>query len=124
MSELLLWIYVANGVLLINHEIDSAYWKEWELFRMPGGAAGFVLLHIPLIFVVLLGLVLVARHAALGVAFSFFLSFAGIFAFAIHTYFLKKGREQFNTPVSKAMLAGALLVSIAQLVIIVTYLSL
>ena len=28
MADLLLWLYLANSVLLINHEIDSAYWKE------------------------------------------------------------------------------------------------
>jgi len=26
----LLWLYLANAVLLITHEIDSAYWKEWD----------------------------------------------------------------------------------------------
>ncbi|MHA1463081.1 MAG: DUF6713 family protein, partial [Candidatus Heimdallarchaeota archaeon] len=28
------WLYMVNAVLLILHEIDSAYWKEWELFKM------------------------------------------------------------------------------------------
>ncbi len=57
MPDLLLWLYLTNAVLLINHEIDSAYWKEWELFRLPGGIAGFLLLHFPLLFIVLYGLV-------------------------------------------------------------------
>lgn len=30
--SLLFWIYLVNAVLLINHEIDSAYWQEWKLF--------------------------------------------------------------------------------------------
>jgi len=30
------WLYMVNAVLLILHEIDSAYWKEWELFKMRG----------------------------------------------------------------------------------------
>ena len=30
-------LYLANTALLIAHEIDSAYWKEWELFHLPGG---------------------------------------------------------------------------------------
>jgi len=33
----LFWIYLTNSVLLINQEIDSAYWKEWKLFGLPGG---------------------------------------------------------------------------------------
>jgi hypothetical protein len=33
MADLLFWLYLVNSVLLINHEIDSAYWKEWDLFN-------------------------------------------------------------------------------------------
>ena len=117
MTDLLLWLYLTNAVLLINHEIDSAYWKEWELFRLPGGIAGFLLLHFPLLFIVLYGLVLIVRHSFLGFVFSFILCFGGIFAFVIHTYFLKKGREEFNKPISKMILILTLLVSIAQLIV-------
>lgn len=46
--DILLWLYVVNTVLLINHEIDSAYWHEWELFNMKGGVEGFLLIHLPL----------------------------------------------------------------------------
>ena len=31
-------LYVVNATLLICHQIDSAYWREWELLRVPGGA--------------------------------------------------------------------------------------
>ena len=55
MSDALRWVYLANAVLLILHEIDSAYWREWELFRIPGGIALFLALHVPLLSVVLLG---------------------------------------------------------------------
>jgi hypothetical protein len=116
MPDLLLWLYLINAVLLINHEIDSAYWKEWELLRLPGGIAGFLLLHFPLLFIVLYGLVLIVRQSFLGFVFSFILCFGGICAFVIHTYFLKKGREEFNKPISKMILILMLLVSIAQLI--------
>jgi hypothetical protein len=114
MTDMLLWLYVANAVLLITHEIDSAYWREWELFRLPGGIAGFLLLHIPLLFVVLWGLILVLRHSWWGLIVSLVLSFGGIFAFGIHFYFLKKGRPEFDTAISKSILMGTLAVSITQ----------
>jgi len=117
MPDLLLWLYLTNAVLLINHEIDSAYWKEWELFRLPGGIAGFLLLHFPLLFIVLYGLVLIERQTFLGLIFSFILCFGGIFAFIIHTYFLRKGREEFNKLISKIILILTLLVSIVQLIV-------
>ncbi|MFH1943373.1 MAG: DUF6713 family protein, partial [bacterium] len=98
------WLYLINAVLLILHEIDSAYWKEWELFRIKGGADRFLILHIPILFVVLYGLVSVSRQTFFGLILSLFLSLGGIFAFIIHTIFLKKGHEEFNVPVSKSIL--------------------
>ena len=29
MEDTLFWLYLVNAVILIVHEIDSAYWKEW-----------------------------------------------------------------------------------------------
>ncbi len=114
MSDLLLWLYVVNAVLLIDHEIDSAYWKEWDLFRLPGGIGGFLYLHLPLLLFVLGGLVLISRNASAGLIFSLVVGLGGLFAFFIHTYFLKKGRKEFDTTPSKAILAALLIVSIAQ----------
>ena len=55
MNDLLLWLYLVNAVLLINHEIDSAYWKEWQLFKLPGDITGFLLIHFPLLILILDG---------------------------------------------------------------------
>ena len=30
-------LYLVNASLLVTHEIDSAYWNEWELLHLPGG---------------------------------------------------------------------------------------
>jgi hypothetical protein len=117
MLDPLLWLYLSNAVLLINHEIDSAYWKEWEIFRLPGGITGFLLLHFPLLFVVLYGLVLIVKNSFGGLICSLILSFGGIFAFAIHSYFLKQGRREFDKPISKIILGLTLLVSIVQMVV-------
>ena len=117
MPEVLFWIYLVNSVLLINHEIDSAYWKEWELFKLPGGITGFLLLHIPLVFLILYGLILVFQNSFAGLIFSLVLSLAGIFAFAIHTFFIKKGRSEFKVPISLFILIATLVVSLTQAVI-------
>jgi hypothetical protein len=117
MFDLLFWLYISNAVLLIDHEIDSAYWREWELFKLPGGITGFLLLHIPLLFFILAGLVLVTKNLFSGLVFSFILCLGGIFAFVIHTYFLHKGRTEFNKPFSKIILWLILLVSLIQLAV-------
>lgn len=114
MSQFLFWLYLMNSVLLINHEIDSAYWKEWDLFKLPGGISWFLVLHFPLLFIVLYGLVLVSTHSFAGFIFSLLLCFAGIFAFAIHTYFIKKGRNEFKQPISLFILIATFVVSVVQ----------
>lgn len=114
MFDLLLWIYLTNAVLLITHEIDSAYWKEWELFNLPGGVSGFLVMHIPLLFIILYGLILVFQQSFAGLIISLILSFTGISAFFIHMYFIKKGRDEFKTPISIAILTAILIVSIIQ----------
>ena len=101
MFDLLMWLYFFNSVLLVTHEIDSAYWKEWELFRLPGGITGFLIIHIPLLMFILYGLILISRGSYIGLFFSLILCLGGIFAFSIHTYFLKKGRDEFNIPIPK-----------------------
>jgi hypothetical protein len=114
MAEILSWVYLINSVLLINHEIDSAYWKEWDLFKLPGDITGFLIVHFPLLFVVLYGLILVFQRTFAGLIFSLVLSFGGLFAFAIHTYFIKGGRHEFKTPISLFILIATLIVSLAQ----------
>jgi chromate transport protein ChrA len=103
--------------LLINHEIDSAYWKEWEMFGLPGGITGFLLLHFPLLFIVLYGLVLIVRNSYWGLICSLFLCLGGIFACVIHSYFLKQGRREFDNLISKTILVLTLLVSLVQMTV-------
>jgi hypothetical protein len=114
MPAILFWIYLANTVLLILHEMDSAYWKEWELFHLPGGLTGFLLIHFPLYCLGLYGLVLVSKGTPAGLIYSLVISLAGVAAFSLHTYFLNKGRPEFNTPFSKLILWSTLLLSLVQ----------
>jgi hypothetical protein len=117
MGEFLFWVYLINAVLLINHEIDSAYWKEWDLFRIPGGITGFLIIHFPALFLVLCGLVLVYQGTMAGLIISLILGLSGVFAFTIHTYFIRRGREEFATPISRFILFATLFLSLIQLFI-------
>lgn len=104
MPTILFWLYLVNLTLLILHEMDSAYWKEWDLFRLPGGIAGFLIVHFPVYLAGLYGLVLIAQGARAGLIFSLALGAAGILAFGIHAYFLWQGRSEFNAVISKLIL--------------------
>jgi len=117
MAEHLFWIYLVNAVLIVNHEIDSAYWREWELFRLQGGITGFLLVHFPILFLIFYGMIVVFKNTFVGLLFSLLLSLAGFFAFVIHIFFIRKGRREFNTPVSIFILSAALMVSVIQFVV-------
>jgi uncharacterized membrane protein len=114
--DLLFWIYLINAVILINHEIDSAYWQEWKLLNpnAKDGINGFLLMHIPMLFIILLGLVLVYEHKLGGMIISLLLSAGGLFAFFFHFYHLRKGKPEFNTMISKAMIVSTFIISIFQ----------
>ncbi|NTV37627.1 MAG: hypothetical protein HGA82_00265 [Anaerolineales bacterium] len=104
MIGIILWLYIINLTLLILHEMDSTYWKEWDLFHLPGGEGGFLLIHLPLWIAALYGLVLLGEGKPGGRIFSLVVCAAGLAAFFIHTYFLRKGRPEFNAPISKGIL--------------------
>lgn len=114
MHQLHIYVYILNLALLFAHEIESAYWKEWELFRIPGGVQLFVLLHIPLLMAALVGLVLLQEAERSGAIISMVLAAAGVFAFSIHTFFILRGRREFTLPVSLFLLAAILAASLAQ----------
>jgi hypothetical protein len=119
MFDAIYWLYLINSIFLINHEIDSAYWQEWNLFKIKGGISTFLLLHFPMLFFVLYGLIQVYIQTLTGLIFSLVLSISGIFAFVIHTFFMKRGYNEFKTPISIFILSSILLFSLIQLVLTV-----
>jgi multisubunit Na+/H+ antiporter MnhC subunit len=119
--NLLFWIYVINATILINHEIDSAYWQEWKLLNPDNknGINGFIILHIPMIMLILLGLILLYDQKLSGLIISLILSAGGIFAFFFHYYHLRKGRPEFNSVLSKSIIISTFVVSIFQAILTV-----
>ena len=108
-------LYWTNAVLLATHEVDSAYWKEWGLFHLPFGLAGFLLLHVVLFALLLWGYEQVVQARRAGVWASLILAASGIFALAAHGVLLLRGGTEFRVPVSILILAATGVVSIAQL---------
>ena len=111
-------IYLINLALLITHEIDSAFWHEWELFHLPGGIQLFLLINLALIFLFLVGAELVIKREKAGKIFSYLLAIIGILTFFIHLYFILNGNTRFLLPFSILILLSIFFTSIAQLIII------
>lgn len=106
-------LYALGFALLMAHQVDSAYWREWELFRVPGGAQLNLALNLILLLAGLAGFAAVLERHPTGEAFALVLAGAGIFAFVIHLVFLVRGDHRFRLPASVALLAALLPVSVA-----------
>ena len=102
----LLFIYLLNATLVLCHEIDSAYWHEWQLFRLPGGPEGFVAMHLLVVLLILVGLVMVVNRTARSRLWSIAIGSAGTAGCAIHLAFLTHGNERFTTVFSIALIAA------------------
>jgi hypothetical protein len=102
----LLFIYLLNATLVLCHEIDSAYWHEWRLFHLPGGAAGFVAMHLVVVPIILVGLVAVARGSAQSRWWSIPIGIAGAAGCIAHLGFLARGDESFSTRFSVALIVA------------------
>ena len=97
--------YFWTMLLLILHQIDAAYWHEWEMFHVPGGIQGFLVFNLAAIAVVLVGY----RHVLLGTRrapwYAGICAALGIGTALIHAGFALAGLEQFHLPLSMAVIA-------------------
>ncbi len=100
--------------VLFTHEIDSAYWKEWDLFGLGGGINVFLILNFVVILAAVYGYKKLMEETLTGYIYSLAIALSGIAAFCIHSYFLITGHPEFNTTVSKILLISILMISIIQ----------
>ena len=110
----IIWLYLLNASVLITHEIDSAYWHEWELFGIPGGIQLFLILNLLLVFFVFYGHQSLIQGRRSGLVFSWLLVMGGLIAVTIHSYYLLQDSEAFRLPVSLGLLIATLFLSLAQ----------
>jgi hypothetical protein len=109
-----LLLYLVNSSLLITHEIDSGYWREWDLFGIGGDIEIFLIINFILVVVMLFGYRILLEGVRSGYLFSFAVAVSGISAFSIHGYFLMTGHGEFTTTVSMIILALTGLLSAVQ----------
>ena len=107
--------YFSTLNLLILHEIDAAFWKEWEMFAVPGGIQGFLIFNLIIIPILLIGYRHVALKSDKAVLFSKICAGIGLLAFFIHAGFYVAGFEQFTLPLSAGVIIGCLISGIWQL---------
>ncbi len=107
-------LYVLKLALLITHEIDSAFWKEWNLFGLPDGVQEFLVVNFLLMLVALVGFRNMISGKMSGYYFAVLLASSDIFAFCLHMYFILTGHQEFTLLVSIVILIATLIVSLIQ----------
>jgi hypothetical protein len=115
-------VYVVNATLLFLHEMESAYVKEWEIFKLPGTINGFVVLHIPIILVLFLGAVAIEMKTTTGAIIGIIAGIGGLLPFAVHKLLVKK-KGYFESTTSNAIIYLNVLAGIATAVLAVLLLA-
>ncbi len=97
--KLITLFYIINASLLILHEIESAYEKEWEILKLPGKITGFLIMHIPILIFIFYGLVEIDKLTASGLITGIIFGAGGAVPFLVHKVFIKR-KERFNSFIS------------------------
>jgi hypothetical protein len=109
-----LWLYIATLTLLATHQVDGAYWEEWDTFRLPIGIEGFLAFNVIVLPPFLYGLVEVARWTRRAVNWSYAVAALGIFTFLLHAVILALGNDDFRSTPSITLFVAILASSVAQ----------
>jgi len=99
------FFYILNVTLLLLHEIESSYEKEWEILKMPVKITGFLLLHIPIIFIFFYGLYCIIKYPQIKLIISIIIGTSGFIPFLIHKIIINK-KEYFNKIISNIIIIG------------------
>ena len=114
--RLLTLVYIINAVLLLLHEIESAYAKEWEILKLPGRITFFLLLHIPIIFVLFIGLLEVEKLTWWGALIAILAGIGGSVPFLVHKVIVRR-EGYFDSTISNSIIYLNLLTGLITVII-------
>jgi len=120
--SILILFYILNATLLILHEIESAYEKEWELLKLPGKITGFLLMYIPVIIILFWGLIELYNQSTTGMIIGIITGIGGLIPFVIHKILVKRDKC-FNRMISNIIIILNIITGVGTIVLSVkTYL--
>ena len=113
---MLVFFYILNVTILILHEIESGYEKEWEILKLPVKLTGFILLHIPILFLFFYGLYFILLYPQTSAIISILSGCIGLIPFFVHKV-IKNKKEHFNKTISNALIFGNIITGIILIII-------
>ncbi|MGQ9665199.1 MAG: DUF6713 family protein [bacterium] len=114
--------YILNATLILLHEIESAYEKEWELFRLPGKITGFVIFHIPIILLLFYGLLEIERQTIIGFLMGLATGTGGLMPFIVHKIVIKR-EEKFNRLISNVLIYSNFITGVALIILSLSFIT-
>jgi hypothetical protein len=111
----LVLLYVLQLTLLATHQVDAAYWHEWDVFGVPGGITFFLVFNVAAMLVLGQGLVFVASGSPHRSTAVLVCAATGLVTCALHAVFLARDPVAFWAPASLAILGAILVTALAQL---------
>lgn len=106
-----------NLALVMAHQADAAYWKEWEMFGLPGGIQLFDLFNLAAFLVLLHCYASVVARSPGGFRASLVIAVLSGSVLPIHAGFAVAGFTQFHLTVSVVLIVGTFVVSAWQVVL-------
>ena len=112
LSKRVQFLYVWTLAVCTVHVVDSAYWHEWEIFKLPGGIQFFLVQSLILAIPFMFGLVKLGQGAPSGPIYGIVLAVMGIIGFGIHAILLLRGGTEFRNAASLTTIGLMLVFSI------------
>ena len=113
---MLVFFYILNVTILILHEIESGYEKEWEILKLPVKLTGFLVLHIPMLFLFFYGLYFIILYPQTRAIISILSGSIGLIPFLVHKV-IKNKKEHFNKTISNTLIFGNIISGIILIVV-------
>lgn len=103
--------YLATMTLFVLHQMDAAYWHEWNMFLdiPPGGIQGYLAYNLVLMPIFFVGYKSVIESSAHAFRYSYFCGGIGVLVFVVHAGFMISGYDEFRLPFSMSIIALCLL---------------
>jgi hypothetical protein len=101
--KLLTIFFIINATLLLLHEIESAYEKEWEIFKLHLGITGFLIIHIPVILIFFYGALEIDKLSYAGLILGIITGVGGLVPFLVHKKFVRR-KDHFNLAISNIII--------------------
>jgi hypothetical protein len=110
-------LLIGNIALLITHQIDAAYWHEWELFGLPGGIQLYNLINFALFVAILSSIEPILSRKPPGYRNSLVLAGVGASVLPIHAAFAMAGFSQFHLPVSIGIIIACFISAVSMAIV-------